>query len=67
VLPTVLGTLKQATGSFSGGFLAFALAGGFGGAIALLYASRGWQGIFIGEGGRAAEVSHGKLPNLADA
>ena len=32
LLPTVLGSLKQATGSFSGGFLAFAIAGGFGGA-----------------------------------
>jgi MFS transporter, NNP family, nitrate/nitrite transporter len=67
LLPTVLGALKQATGSFSGGFLAFALAGCFGGAIALVYASRGWQGVFIGEGGRAAEVSHGSLPNLAEA
>jgi hypothetical protein len=44
-----------------------ALAGGFGGAIALLYASRGWQGIFIGEGGRAAEVGHGNVPSLAEA
>jgi MFS transporter, NNP family, nitrate/nitrite transporter len=67
LLPTVLGSLKQATGSFSGGFLAFALAGGFGGAIALVYASRGWHGIFIGQGGRAAEVGHGSLPNLAEA
>ena len=32
LLPTVLGRLKQTTGSFSGGFLAFALVGGFGGA-----------------------------------
>ena len=30
LLPTVLGALKQATGSFSGGFLAFALVGGLG-------------------------------------
>ena len=67
LLPTVVGSLKQATGSFSGGFLAFALAGGFGGAIALVYASRGWHGIFIGQGGRAAEVGHGSLPNLAEA
>ena len=67
LLPTVLGTLKQATGSFSGGFAAFALAGGFGGALALFYASRGWRGVFIGDGGRAAEVSHGSLPNLAEA
>ena len=44
LLPTVLGVLKQATGSFSGGFLAFALVGGIGGALALAYASRGWHG-----------------------
>jgi NNP family nitrate/nitrite transporter-like MFS transporter len=66
LLPTVLGGLKQLTGSFSGGFLAFALLGGFGGALALAYASRGWQGIFIGEGGKAAEVAGVPLPALAD-
>jgi MFS transporter, NNP family, nitrate/nitrite transporter len=43
------------TGSFSGGFLAFALVGGFGGAAALAYASREWQGIFIGRSGVALE------------
>ena len=57
LLPTVLGVMKQTTGSFSGGFLAFALTGGFGGALVLTYASRGWQGIFIGVGGRAADVA----------
>jgi NNP family nitrate/nitrite transporter-like MFS transporter len=57
VLPTVLGTLKQVTGSFGGGFLFFALAGGLGGAAAVAYASRGWRGTFIGEGGLAAEVA----------
>ena len=31
LLPIILGVLKQTTGSFGGGFLAFALAGGFGG------------------------------------
>src|SRR4051812_36922000 len=51
VLPTALGASKQATGSFSGGFLAFALVGGLGGALALAHASRGWRGIFLGEGG----------------
>ena len=61
MLPTVLGTLKQATGSFSGGFLAFALVGGFGGAVALAYASRGWQGVFIGEGGQGRGSRHGSL------
>jgi hypothetical protein len=48
VLPNLLGSLKQATGSFSGGFLAFALVGGFGRAAALAYASRGWHGTLIG-------------------
>ncbi len=55
VLPTLMGSLKELTGSFSGGFLAFALVGGFGGAAALAYASRGWQGIFIGRSGLALE------------
>jgi hypothetical protein len=50
-----LGTLKELTGSFSGGFLAFALVGGFGGAAALAYASRGWRGIFIGSSGVALD------------
>jgi MFS transporter, NNP family, nitrate/nitrite transporter len=55
VLPNVLGTLKELTGTFSGGFLAFALVGGFGGAAALAYASRGWRGIFIGSSGVALD------------
>jgi NNP family nitrate/nitrite transporter-like MFS transporter len=67
LLPTALGGLKQMTGSFSGGFLAFALVGGFGGAAALAYASRGWCGIFIGEGGRAAGVARVASPVLAEA
>ena len=67
LLPTSWASLKQATGSFSGGFLAFALVGGFGGALALAYASRGWQGIFIGEGGRAAEVATARFRILAEA
>jgi NNP family nitrate/nitrite transporter-like MFS transporter len=66
VLPTVLGGLKQATGSFSGGFLAFALVGGLGGALSLAYASRGWRGIFIGEGGRAAKVAGASLELRAE-
>ncbi len=50
-LPNLLGSMKQITGSFSGGFLAFALVGCFGGAAALAYASLSWQGVFIGRGG----------------
>ncbi len=67
LLPTVLGSMKQATGSFSGGFLAFALVGGIGGALALAYASQGWQGTFIGAGGRAAEAAPAPLSILAEA
>jgi NNP family nitrate/nitrite transporter-like MFS transporter len=65
LLPTVLGTLKQATGSFGGGFLAFAIVGGLGGAAALAYASRGWEGIFIQRGGRATELVPAPLASLA--
>jgi NNP family nitrate/nitrite transporter-like MFS transporter len=57
LVPILLGLLKQTTGSFGGGFLGFAMAGGFGGALTLAYVSRGWQGIFLGEGGRAVEVA----------
>jgi len=67
LLPTVLGALKQATGSFSGGFLAFALVGGFGGAVALAYASRSWHGIYIGVGGRAADFTPAPLRILVEA
>lgn len=51
-LPTVLGYLKDQTGSFSGGFFAF-------GATALICAvmlsivSRSWIGEFVGHGGKA--------------
>jgi MFS transporter, NNP family, nitrate/nitrite transporter len=55
VLPNLLGTMKELTGSFSGGFLAFAVVGGFGGAAALAYASREWQGILIGRTGVGLE------------
>jgi NNP family nitrate/nitrite transporter-like MFS transporter len=55
ILPNLLGSMRELTGSFSGGFLAFALLGGFGGALALAFASRGWQGILIGRRGLAPE------------
>ncbi len=63
VLPIVLGVLKQTLGSFGGGFLAFALAGGLGGALTLASVSRGWQGLFLGEGGRAVEGA--RVPHSA--
>ncbi len=52
-LPTLLGGLKQFTGSFGGGFALFGLAA-LGCAGALLYASRAWEGVFVGRGGVAA-------------
>ena len=50
------GVLKQATGSFGVGFLLFAIVGGLGGAAALAFASKGWEGIFIEKNGRAQDV-----------
>jgi NNP family nitrate/nitrite transporter-like MFS transporter len=67
LLPTALGGLRQLTGSFSGGFLAFALAGGLGGAVAVAYASRGWRGIFVNEDGKAAEIAPVPLRVRAEA
>ena len=53
LLPIVLGNLKQLTHTFSGGFLAFALAA-LAGAIALSYVGRAWERDFLGEGGVAS-------------
>ncbi len=55
ILPNLLGTIRQFTGSFSGGFVVFALAG-FACAGALVYVSRAWQGVFVGRGGLAANL-----------
>jgi NNP family nitrate/nitrite transporter-like MFS transporter len=54
-LPTLLGVLKQWTGSFGGGFLVFALSG-LGCTAALLYVSRSWQTVFLRQGGLAASA-----------
>lgn len=51
-LPTVLGYLKDQTGSFSGGFFAFGVTGLIcAGTLALV--SRSWEGVFVGQGGKA--------------
>ena len=55
-LPNLLGSLKQFTGSYAGGFLIFGVAGCFGCAAALLYVSRSWEGVFVGQGGLASSV-----------
>lgn len=52
-LPTLLGTVKQVTGSFSGGFLIFA-GTAFVAAVSLINVSEAWEGVFVGRGGLAA-------------
>lgn len=52
-LPTLLGSVKQLTGSFSGGFLIFA-ATAFVAAVSLINVSEAWEGVFVGRGGLAA-------------
>jgi NNP family nitrate/nitrite transporter-like MFS transporter len=52
-LPTMLGSLKQYTGSFSSGFILFALVCvGCAGILAAV--SRSWEGVFVERGGKAA-------------
>jgi NNP family nitrate/nitrite transporter-like MFS transporter len=65
LLPTLLGALKQLTGSFGGGFLLFALAG-LGSAVALVYASRSWEGVFVGQGGVAARPNTAELQAVVE-
>mgnify|MGYP001610150085 CR=1 FL=1 len=55
ILPNLLGSLKDLTGSFGGGFCAFAIVA-LGSAGALLYVSRAWQSAFVGRGGLAAAL-----------
>jgi MFS transporter, NNP family, nitrate/nitrite transporter len=50
VLPNLLGTVREITGSYTSGLVAFALVGGFGGAAALACASRTWQNRSIEPG-----------------
>jgi NNP family nitrate/nitrite transporter-like MFS transporter len=63
-LPNLLGTLKQLSESYSGGFLIFALTG-FTCAAALHYVSRSWEGAFVRQGGLASTVL--AQPQLATA
>jgi NNP family nitrate/nitrite transporter-like MFS transporter len=53
VLPTLLGGVKELTGSFSGGFLLFSLVG-FASAVILVRVSQAWEGVFVAKGGLAA-------------
>ena len=52
LLPTLLGTIKQTTGTFGAGFTIFGLIG-FVAAGAIVFVSRAWEGVFIGRGGLA--------------
>lgn len=52
-LPTLLGGLKQLTGTFAGGFFLFGLVG-LACAAALVYVARVWEGAFVARGGLAA-------------
>jgi MFS transporter, NNP family, nitrate/nitrite transporter len=65
-LPTILGALKQVTGSFGVGFLLLAIVGGLGGAAALAFASKGWEGIFIEKDGRAQDVNRPTIALLPE-
>jgi NNP family nitrate/nitrite transporter-like MFS transporter len=56
VLQNALGSLKQLTGSYAGGYFLFALAG-FTCAVTLHLVARGWEGVFVARGGVAATVS----------
>lgn len=51
-LPTVLGGLRQATGTFAGGFLLFGFVG-LASACLLIVVSRSWEGVFVGAAGKA--------------
>jgi NNP family nitrate/nitrite transporter-like MFS transporter len=55
-LPTALGEFRQWTGSFAGGFTLFAC-GSFVCAVLVQIVSRGWEGVFVTRGGKAAAVT----------
>lgn len=56
LLPTMLGGLKEVSGTFGYGFAVFGLVG-LVSAAALTYIGRVWEGAFVGAGGLAAESS----------
>jgi NNP family nitrate/nitrite transporter-like MFS transporter len=51
-LPTVLGVVRQWSGSFGSGFLLFGLVG-LGASATLVIVGRSWEGVFLREGGLA--------------
>ena len=67
VLPNALGSLRQLTQSYGGGFLAFALVGASG-AVALFFVGRTWEGTFLGKRwGRGGPVVRMTLPGQPEA
>jgi MFS transporter, NNP family, nitrate/nitrite transporter len=63
LLPTLMGGLKQVTGSFGYGFLVFAFLA-FGCMAALAYVATQWQGRFVSQSGLAKTYEQeGPLPN----
>ncbi|HVA45014.1 MAG TPA: nitrate/nitrite transporter [Pirellulales bacterium] len=65
LLPTLLGSVKQQTGQFAGGFFLFSLTA-FATAIALVCVSRAWEGLFIGKGGLAASRVNSPTLSVVD-
>lgn len=63
LLPALLGTAKQLTGSFSGGWVIFSLVA-FCSAAAVVHASEAWEGTFVAEGGRVASDRPARLAPL---
>ena len=63
MLPNALGSLRQLTQSYGGGFLAFALVGASG-AVALFFVGRTWEGTFLGKRwGRGGPANAGTRRN----
>jgi hypothetical protein len=65
-LPTLLGSLKEWTGTFAGGFALFACAS-LGCAVLLQLVGRGWEGVFVARGGKAALAALEAVAPLATA
>jgi NNP family nitrate/nitrite transporter-like MFS transporter len=55
-LPTLLGSVKQLTGSFGGGFLTFGLVS-FSASVVLVFVGQRWVQVFLGRGGVAAATA----------
>ena len=64
LLPTLLGGVKQASGSFASGFLLFAGVA-IVSAVVLAKVSRAWEGVFIGRGGLATIPEAERASSLA--